>query len=246
MLRVAYHEALEGAEVDLGTLGALMIDALHFAVKSVEAPDAALSARIITGADQTAELGHRIESACIDLIWRQQPLADELRQVTGMFEISTDLQRINYYIVDIAKHAVRLADKSAANAPRETLHEVARLTEENLEAAVGGYAKRDLAASRKVLDADAHYEKLYSSGFASYKMRFAPTPTSSRLRPSFCSSLRRYSASGSTHRASPGIRSRCSNPNLRRRAAGRLFERARAVARRRYHLASAHDRRCAT
>ncbi len=164
MLRVAYHEALEGAEVDLGTLGALMIDALHFAVKSVEAPDAALSARIITGADQTAELGHRIESACIDLIWRQQPLADELRQVTGMFEISTDLQRINYYIVDIAKHAVRLADKSAANAPRETLHEVARLTEENLEAAVGGYAKRDLAASRKVLDADAHYEKLYSSG----------------------------------------------------------------------------------
>jgi len=164
MLRVAYHEALEGAEIDLGTLGALMIDALHFAVKAVETSDAALSARIITGADQTAELGRRIESACIDLIWRQQPLADELRLVTGMFEISTDLQRINYYIVDIAKHAVRLADKSSANAPRETVREVAQLTEANLRAAVEGYSKRDLDASRKVLEADERYEKLYGNG----------------------------------------------------------------------------------
>jgi len=164
MLRVAYHEALEGAEIDLGTLGALMIDALHFAVKAVETWDAGLSARIITGADQTAELGRRIESACIELIWRQQPVADELRRVTGMFEISTDLQRINYYIVDIAKHAVRLSDKSSASAPRETLREVAQLTEADLKDAVRGYAKNDLEAARKVLDSDARYEKLYTSG----------------------------------------------------------------------------------
>ncbi|HEY1729533.1 MAG TPA: PhoU domain-containing protein [Candidatus Baltobacteraceae bacterium] len=164
MLRVAYHEALEGAEVDLGTLGALMVDALHHAVRAVETSDAALSARIITGADQTAELGRRIESACIDLIWRQQPLADELRRVTGMFEISTDLQRINYYIVDIAKHAVRLAEKTPAGAPREALREVAKLTEDDLKSAVEGYSKRDLSSVRKVLEADEHYEKLYSSG----------------------------------------------------------------------------------
>jgi len=164
MLRVAYHEALEATEVDLDTLGALLIDALHYAVKAVEASDAALSARIISGADQTAEIGHRIESSCIELIWRQQPVADELRRVTGMFEIVTDLQRINYYIVDIAKHAVRLADKSSANAPRETLREVAQLTETSLRAAVEGYAKRDLASARRVLDSDVHYEKLYGSG----------------------------------------------------------------------------------
>ena len=164
MLRVAYHEALEAAQADLGTLGALMVDALHHAVKAVESTDAALSARIITGADQTTELGRRIEAACIELIWRQQPLADELRQVTGMFEISTDLQRINYYIVDIAKHAVRLADKHPARAPRETVHEVAQLTEANLKTAVEAYTKRDVEAAHNVLAADERYEKLYSNG----------------------------------------------------------------------------------
>jgi phosphate transport system protein len=163
MLRVAYHEALESAEIDLGTLGALMIDALHYALKAVETADIGLLARIIAGADQTGELGRRIEAACIELIWRQQPLADELRRVTGMFEISTDLQRINYYIVDVAKHAVRLADKSAS-VPRDVLVEVAQLTEENLKAAVVAYTKSDLVAANGVLASDEHYEKLYTNG----------------------------------------------------------------------------------
>jgi phosphate transport system protein len=163
MLRVAYHEALEAAEVDLATLGALMVDALRYAVKAVRTSDEGLSARIITGADLTTELGRRIESACIELIWRQQPVADELRQVTAMFEISTDLQRINYYIVDIAKHAVRLADKHAK--PQvDVLREVAQLTEEDLKAAIGAFTKRDLGLAQKVLAADERYEKLYGHG----------------------------------------------------------------------------------
>jgi phosphate transport system protein len=80
-----------------------------------------------------------------------------------MFEISTDLQRINYYVVDVAKHAVRLADKSV-DAPREVLREVAQLTEENLKAAVDGYTKRDLDAAHRVLGSDERYEKLYTNG----------------------------------------------------------------------------------
>jgi phosphate transport system protein len=163
MLRAAYHEALETTESDLGTLGALMVDALHHAVRAVENTDAALAARIITGADQTAYLGRRIESSCIELIWRQQPVADELRQVTAMFEVSTDLQRINYYVTDIAKHAVRLADKPG-NEPREAITEVAKRTEANLKAALDSYAKRDLAAAQAVVDDDKHYEKMYSKG----------------------------------------------------------------------------------
>lgn len=163
MLRVAYHEAMDSAETDLGMLGAQMVDALHHAVRAVETSDAALSARIIAGGDQTAELGHRIEAACIELIWRQQPLADELRRVTAMFEISTDLQRINYYIVDIAKHAVRLADKTVS-VPRDALRDVADLTENDLKLAVASYAKRDLEAAQTVLADDERYEKLYGKG----------------------------------------------------------------------------------
>jgi phosphate transport system protein len=162
-LRAAYHESLEAVETELGTLGALMVDALHHAVRAVQNGDTALAARIIAGADQTAEMGRRIEAGCIELIWRQQPLAAELRRVAAMFEISTDLQRINHYIADVAKHAVRLTDVTA-NAPRDAVADVARLTENNLQRAVSAYSGRDLFLARSVEADDEEFERLYSAG----------------------------------------------------------------------------------
>ena len=162
-LRVAYHEALENTESDLNILGALIVDSLHHAVKAVETSDAALSARIIAGADQTAYSGRRIESTCIELIWRQQPLADELRLVTTMYEISNDLQRIDYYVTDIAKHAVRLAEKPP-NAPRETFRGIARLSEDNLKNAMRAFKERDLQLARDVTEHVEQYERQYTKG----------------------------------------------------------------------------------
>src|SRR5579875_521620 len=163
LLRAAYHESLEAAETELGTLGALMVDALHHAVRAVQSGDTALAARIIAGADQTEEMGRRIESTCIELIWRQQPLAAELRRVTAMFEISTDLQRINHYIADVAKHAVRLSD-IRVNGPRGAIADVARLTESNLQRAVSAYNGRDLFLARGVEADDEEFDRLYSAG----------------------------------------------------------------------------------
>ena len=163
LLRAAYHESLEAVETELGTLGALMVDALHYAILAVQKGDTALAARIITGADQTAEMGRRIESTCIELIWRQQPLAAELRRLTAMFEISTDFQRINHYVADVAKHAVRLADVPA-NAPRDAIAEVAKLTESNLQRVVSAYTGRDLFLARSVEADDDEFQRLYSAG----------------------------------------------------------------------------------
>jgi phosphate transport system protein len=175
MLRVAYRESLEATEGELGTLGALMMDALKHAVKAVETRDAALSARIIAGADQTAEMARRVQQACIELIWRQQPLAGEMRRVTAMFEMSTDLERINHYITDIAKHAVRLAD-SAVEPPHVATREVAGLTQENLRRAVESYAKRDLDGARSVLADDESFETSYSTGIRALQEAIRANP----------------------------------------------------------------------
>jgi len=163
MLRVAYHETLEATDADLSRLGVLLVDALHHAIKAVEKSDTAMAARIITGADQTADLGRRVEAACVELIWKQQPLASELRSVTAMFEISNDLQRINYYVVDVAKHAVRLA--AGEERPAWTaLKKVATYVEANFRRAIDAYRQRDLEQALLVQEEDERYEKSYSDG----------------------------------------------------------------------------------
>ncbi|MBV8601540.1 MAG: phosphate signaling complex protein PhoU [Candidatus Eremiobacteraeota bacterium] len=109
-MRTAYHEALEKTRLDVVRLGALATDALHSAVAALEERDVDLAARVIAGDDEIDGLRRQIEGACIELMWKQQPLAGELRQVAAMLQINTDLERIGDYAVDIGKNAVKLVD----------------------------------------------------------------------------------------------------------------------------------------
>jgi phosphate transport system protein len=80
-MRAAYHEALEQARLDVVRLGALVGDAVQSSVTSLEKRDTALAARVIAGDDDVDGLRRRVEQTCIELIWKQQPVAGELRQV---------------------------------------------------------------------------------------------------------------------------------------------------------------------
>src|SRR5271155_2686205 len=102
-MRTAYHEALESTRLDVVRLGALAGDSIRVAVEALDYRDAAAGARVVAGDDVIDELRRSIEAHCIELIWRQQPVAGELREIAAMLEIATDLERVGEYAVDIAK-----------------------------------------------------------------------------------------------------------------------------------------------
>jgi phosphate transport system protein len=120
----------------------------------------ALAARVITGADQTEDLGRQIEQSCIELIWRQQPVANELRSVLAMFEICRDLQRVDHYIVEVAKHSVRMETAPSAGA-WNVLDGPAALTERALTGAVDAYRNRNLEAALRVLAEEPQQDTEY-------------------------------------------------------------------------------------
>ncbi|HEY4440483.1 MAG TPA: PhoU domain-containing protein [Candidatus Elarobacter sp.] len=111
-MRTAYHQALENTRLDVVRLGALVSDAIRSATQSLERRDVVLAGRVVAGDDEIDDTRRRVETSCIELIWKQQPVAGELRQIAGMLQIVTDLERIGDYAVDIAKNAIKLADVS--------------------------------------------------------------------------------------------------------------------------------------
>ncbi|MHB8462656.1 MAG: phosphate signaling complex PhoU family protein, partial [Vulcanimicrobiaceae bacterium] len=111
-MRTAYHEALDATRLDVVRLGALAADAFRVSVEALDRRDSAAGARVVAGDDAIDELRRRIESSCIELIWKQQPVAGELREVAAMLEIVTDLERVGDYAVEIAKNAIKLADNA--------------------------------------------------------------------------------------------------------------------------------------
>ena len=92
-----------------------------------------------------------------------------------MFEISTDLQRVNHYIADVAKHAVRLGERPPRPAWR-AVKEAADLTELSLRRAVESYRHRDPEQAALVLADEDRWDVLYSHGIKALQATLRADP----------------------------------------------------------------------
>ena len=162
-MRTAYHEALEAARLDVVRLGALVGDAVAAAVGSLERRDTSLAARVIAGDDDVDMLRRRVEQTCIELIWKQQPVAGELRQVAAMLEIVTDLERIGDYAVEIAKNSIKLTDVAIRPA-RVEIGRIASIALEMLRETMRSYTERDAHIAEAVIERDDEVDALYARG----------------------------------------------------------------------------------
>ncbi len=162
-MRTAYHEALEHSRLDVVRLGALVGDALQAAVSSLEKRDTTLAARVIAGDDDVDALRRRVEQSCIELIWKQQPVAGELRQVAAMLEIVTDLERTGDYAVEISKHSIKLADVALRPA-RVEIGRIAAIATEMLREAMRAYTEEDPSVAEAVIARDDEVDVLYARG----------------------------------------------------------------------------------
>jgi phosphate transport system protein len=171
-MRTAYHEALEAARLDVVRLGAFAGDAIHAAVSALERRDTELAARVIAGDDVIDDLRRRVEARSIELLWRQQPMAGELRSVAAMLEISTDLERIGDYAVSISKHAIKLSDVPLRPANVE-IGLIASIAHSMLEAAMRAYTERDLAIAEQVIERDDEVDRLYYRGIEALQEEMA-------------------------------------------------------------------------
>jgi phosphate transport system protein len=162
-MRTAYHQALDNARLDVVRLGALTLDAIRSATHALERRDGALAARVIAGDDEIDDTRRRVESACIELIWKQQPVASELRAIAGALQIVTDLERIGDYAVDISKNAIKLIDVPIRPASVE-IGQIAAVAQTMLADAMRAYREGDPVVADSVIERDDEVDRLYRSG----------------------------------------------------------------------------------
>jgi phosphate transport system protein len=159
-VRTAYHEALEATRLDVVRLGALVGDAIRVSVDALDNRDASAGARVLAGDDVVDDLRRRIDAHCIELIWRQQPVAGELREIAAMLEITTDLERVGDYAVDISKNAIKLSDQPM-RPQRVEIDRIAAVAHAMLIDAMRAYTERDARLASNVIDRDDEVDKLY-------------------------------------------------------------------------------------
>ncbi len=174
-MRTAYHQALDNTRLDVVRLGALVSDAIRSATQALESRDAVIAGRVIAGDDAIDDMRRRVEAACIQLIWKQQPVAGELREIAGMLQIVTDLERIGDYAVDIAKNAIKLTDVPVRPASVE-IGRIATLAHQMLEDVLRAYRERDGLLADGVIERDDEVDLLYRQGLEALQAEMQHDP----------------------------------------------------------------------
>jgi phosphate transport system protein len=94
-----------------------------------------------------------IDEAVIKVLALRAPVARDLREVVAIKTMATDLERVGDLARNIAKSAVRLAERSPVATPPK-LEALADESRRLLRRALDAFADGDAAAARRVLDDD--------------------------------------------------------------------------------------------
>lgn len=118
-------------------------------------------AEICQSQQSVYRMQRNIESDCLNLITKQQPIARDLRQVTAALKMVGDISRIGDQCVDIAELLLRMNMKDLQMFSMH-LFEMISETREQLTDAIDAFVKRDPKAASKVIIKDDIVDGLFN------------------------------------------------------------------------------------
>ena len=110
-LRTAFHKKLRGIQDEVLVMGSMVGKAILRSVEALKSRDINLAQHIIDEDQSINRKRFEIEERCIELIATQQPMATDLRIITAILNITTEIERIGDYAVGIARIVIYIGDE---------------------------------------------------------------------------------------------------------------------------------------
>ncbi|MBU4128052.1 MAG: phosphate transport system regulatory protein PhoU, partial [Proteobacteria bacterium] len=102
---------LEKIKKRILSLGAIVEERVHLAIKAIELRDADIAERIIKSDHEIDEMEVEVEEECLKILALYQPVAIDLRFLTAVIKINNDLERIADEAVNIARRVSIIAKR---------------------------------------------------------------------------------------------------------------------------------------
>ena len=174
-MRDVYQEQLWNLNQELIQMGAACEEIIDLASKALTDYSQAL-------AEETAHVGatideseRTIETICLKLLLRQQPVAGDLRHISAAMKMITDMERIG----DQAEDIVDLIPKMQ-RAPEEhssQIGEMAKAAKYMVNQAVDAYVRQDLSLAKQVMEYDDVVDSFFNQIKTDILTRIAQKPT---------------------------------------------------------------------
>jgi len=153
-MRSKFDEQLARLNTELIQMGALCEKAISLAAKALEEGSPSLAEQVRPLENEIDQMERDIEALCLKLLLQQQPVANDLRQISAAMKIITDMERIGDQAADIAEIVLAMLSQGYVSEDvghiREMAAEVIRMVTESVDS----YVQRDTARAGLVIAHD--------------------------------------------------------------------------------------------
>lgn len=141
-------------------MSASVEEILEKSIKSLVEQDLELAQEVIELDKRIDELEEKIEKKCINVIATQQPLASDLRKLSAILKIITDLERIGDHAVNIAEVVLDIGDEKLIK-PLIDIPKMASITRSMISKSLDAYINDDDQLAKEVAKMDDEVDDLY-------------------------------------------------------------------------------------
>lgn len=151
--RTKFDSELDNLKLNLIKMSDLVIKNIHDALHSFLDRNTELAEKIIKDDKLVNDFEYAIEKECMRIILREQPVAKDLRLITAVLKMITDLERIGDHAADISKLTVFMEKTNKPFHVKQTRLMVDGC-EDMIRLALDSFVNTDMKMAQEVIDKD--------------------------------------------------------------------------------------------
>lgn len=159
-MRSQFDKELVLLNNELIKMGSLVEDRISSAVKALTQQDVKLAQSIIESDIEVDNMEREIESRCLKLILQQHPVAGDLRLISSILKIITDLERIGDHAQDISEISLLFSSEAYI---KELIHipQMAEATIYMVTKSIDAFVNGDVDLAYEVIALDDTVDHLF-------------------------------------------------------------------------------------
>ena len=159
-MREYYDAQLKDLNNQIIEMGSLVEKSVAYSAKSLVEADIEKINKVANYESAINRKEKEIDSLCVNLIMHNQPVAKDLRFISAVLKMVTDLERIGDHAEDIAEIA-RFVNSQEHQLDKKVFSEIAKTAVDMVNLGVDAFVKRDLDLAQKVAEMDNTVDRLF-------------------------------------------------------------------------------------
>ena len=159
-MRNIFDKQLVRLNNELIEMGSLVEQSIETAVEALVKQDVKKAKEAIKSDDKINHQEKEIENLCLKLLLEQQPVAKDLRLISAVLKMITDLERIGDHAADISEITITLAENPYV-VDLKGIQKMAKETMEMIIKSIEAFVNKDLKIANEVIKHDDVVDDLF-------------------------------------------------------------------------------------